>query len=212
VTRALVLAVLLASRLAAADPSDRELVGLGLAMAPPAYVLGVTEHEGSHAIAALLVGAHVDELHLLPGVDPHIDHFRFGWTYVHGLRTRRDQILFYVAPKLTDVAMLGAFAALAFSHSLPGNRYGDLALTVLATGSWVDFSKDVVLFSPHNDVVKLFRLWCFTGWRQIPARVVYAGLAAGLGYAVAQGYEQTFRDRAGAAAAPLVLPLLSSAF
>ena len=36
----------------------------------------------------------------------------------------------------------------------PHNRYGQLTLTVLATGFWVDFSKDVVLFSATNDVVK----------------------------------------------------------
>jgi len=83
--------------------------------------------------------------------------------------------------------MLGGFAALLFTGAWPHNRYGQLALTVLATGWWVDFSKDVVLFSRTNDVVKVLDLWCMTGWRQVPARLVYAGAVVGLGLVVAHG-------------------------
>jgi len=56
--RALVLVlVVLAAGTARAEPSDRRLVLTGLALAPPTYLLGVSLHEGSHALAALLVGA-----------------------------------------------------------------------------------------------------------------------------------------------------------
>ena len=205
-------ALALACRDAAADPSDRTLVLVGLAMAPPTYVIGVSLHEGSHALAAKLVGADVEELHLFPpGVDPHVHTFRFGWTYVHGLHTKADRILFYIAPKITDAVLLGGFAALVFTGAWPHSRYGELALTVGATGLWVDFSKDVVLFSPNNDVVKVFDLWCLGGWRQLPARLVYAAAAGGLAYVVARGYERTFETPAPAAS-PLVLPILSAAF
>src|SRR5262249_21615116 len=114
-------------------------------------------------------------------------------------------------PKLTDAALLGGFAALVFTSAWPHNRYGQLALTVGATGLWVDFAKDVVLFSPNNDVVKVFDLWCMTGWRQVPARLVYAALDVGFGLIVARGYQRTFTDPSSSQTA-LMLPLLSASF
>lgn len=210
VIRALIVVLVIAGT-ARAEPSDRRLVLTGLAMAPPTYLLDVSLHEGSHALAALLVGASVDALHLFPpGRDPSTRTFRFGWTYVHGLRSRNAKVAFFIAPKVTDAVLLGGFAALVLTDAWPHDRYAQLALTVLATGWWVDFSKDVVLFAKTNDVVKVFDLWCMTGWRQIPARLVYAGVIAGLGLVVARGYERTF-DRP-AAAAPLLLPLAVTTF
>jgi hypothetical protein len=209
--RALVILALLA-RTAAAEPDNETLVYVGLAMAPPTYLAGVSLHEGSHALAAKLVGADVEELHLFPpGIDPHTKTFRFGWTYVRGLSSRRERAFFYVAPKITDAALLGGFAALVFTGAWPHNRYGQLALTVGATGLWVDFSKDVVLFSPQNDIVHFFDQLCLTGWRQWPARLVYAGVAGGLAYVVVRGYQKTF-DEPSPTATPLVLPVLSTAF
>ena len=210
-TRALVIAAVMLAGTARAEPSDRALIATGLALAPPTYLIGVTLHEGSHALAATLVGASVDALHLFPpGRDPSTNTFRFGWTYVHGLRSRGDKIAFYIAPKVTDAVLIGGFAALVFTDAWPHNRYGQLALTVLATGWWIDFSKDVVLFSTTNDVVKVFDLWCMTGWRQLPARLVYAGAAVGLGLIVARGYERTF-DRPSAMPPPM-LPVLATMF
>ena len=203
------LAVLVAlSASAHAQPDNSTLVYVGLAMAPVDYVAGTALHEGSHALAAKLVGADVDELHVFPpGRDPHANVFRFGWTYVHGLHTKADRITFLIAPKITDAVLLGGFAALAFTSAWPSNKYGQLALTVAATGLWVDFAKDVVLFAPQNDVVKIFNLWCFTGWRQIPARVVYAAMDVGFGYLVFHGYERLF-DRND----PMIVPLTRLTF
>lgn len=200
---------------ARAEPSDQRLLLTGIAMAPPTYVAGVALHEGSHALAALLVGAQVEHLHVFPpGIDPSTHTFRFGWTYVRGLRTRGDRLAFFLAPKVTDVALLGGFAALVLTDAWPHNAYGQLALTVFATGLWIDFSKDVIAFSRTNDVVKAFDLWCLHGWRQIPARLVYAGMIVGLGALVARGYQRTF-DHAptpGPTDLAAVVPLLATAF
>ncbi len=205
-----VVAVLSVSGGARAEPSDRAVVGVGLGLAIPDYLLGVTLHESSHALAAELVGASVDELHVFPpGRDPRANVFRFGWTYVHGLHSRADQIFFYIAPKLTDALMLGGFAALVYTGAWPANRYGAVALTVLATGFWVDFSKDVVLFAKTNDVVKVFDLWCLNGWRQVPARLVYAALAVGFGVIVEHGYQRTFEHDASP---PVMAPLVTAMF
>lgn len=201
------------ARTAHAEPSDRTLVYVGLGLTPPMYLLGVGIHEGSHALAAELVGATVDSVHLFPpGRDPRSHRFRFGWTYVHGLKTKGDRILFYLAPKITDAVLLGGFAGLVLTDAWPRNRYGQLALTVLATGLWVDFAKDVVLFHGGNDVVRAFNLWCMTGWKQLPARLVYAAANVGFGYLVYRSFVRTFDDPDPATAAPLVLPLLTTAF
>ena len=50
-----------------------------------------------------------------------------------------------------------------------------------------------------------------TGWRQLPARLVYAGMAVGLGLIVARCYERTF-DRSSPAPAALIVPLAGAAF
>jgi hypothetical protein len=171
----------------------------------------VSLHEGSHALAAKLVGGRVEALRLFPpGRDPVTRTWRFGWTHARGLRSRGDRIAFYIAPKITDAVLLGGFAALVFSDAWPGNRYGQLALTVLATGLWVDFSKDVVLFARTNDIVKVFDLWCLTGWRQVPARLAYAAAIVGLGVVVARGYERTF-ERADTATR-LFVPVIATTF
>jgi len=213
-SRALVLVCLLGGT-ARAEPSDRELVYWGLAMAPPTYLAGVALHEGSHAVAAKLVGGEVISVRIFPpGRDPKANTFRFGWTYVRGLRTTQQKVVFYAAPKITDAVLLGGFAALVLTDAWPDNRYAQLALTVFATGLWVDFAKDVVLFSKTNDVVKIFDLTGMTGWKQLPARLVYAGAIAGLGYLVARGYERTFDDADDLAVrtTPYVLPLYTGNF
>ncbi|MDX2092259.1 MAG: M50 family metallopeptidase [Kofleriaceae bacterium] len=201
----------------AEEVSDRTLFYGGLALAPPTYLVGVTLHEGSHAIAAKLVGGSVEDVHLFPpGRDPKSGRFRFGWVYARGLRTKTQKAVFYLAPKLTDAALLGGFAALAFTDAWPDSRWGGLALTVFATGLWIDYAKDIFLFHGGNDVVKTFRLWCMTGWRQVPARLVYAATIVGLGVIVAKGYQRTFRtlqdETASPAHTPFMLPLANLAF
>ncbi|CAN5261264.1 hypothetical protein BH11MYX1_BH11MYX1_52340 [soil metagenome] len=195
---------------AAAQPDNSTLVYVGMAMAPVDYIAGTALHEGSHALGAKLVGADVDELHVFPpGIDPKANVFRFGWTYVHGLHTKRDRLTFLIAPKVTDTLLLGGFAALAFTSGWPGNKYAQLALTVAATGLWLDFAKDVVLLRPQNDVSKIFELWCIRGWRQVPARLIYAAMDVGLAYVVVHGYDRLF-DRNDPN--PVVIPLTSLAF
>jgi hypothetical protein len=208
-----VLAALRASDANADDsrPSDEKLVLIGAALAPPTYLLGVSWHESSHALAAWLAGAHVDKLHVFPpGVDPAVGHFRFGWTYVHGITSRTQLALFAIAPKITDSVLLGGFAALAFTHAWPSNAYGELTLTVLATGAWVDFAKDVVLLSPFNDVSQFEHAACLTGWRRVVSRAVYAAADVGLALVVAHGYVRTFSQPATTTAGgtALILPIL----
>ncbi|MEJ7602744.1 MAG: M50 family metallopeptidase [Kofleriaceae bacterium] len=211
-TRALVV-ILLLTATARAEPSDQRLFVTGLAMVPPTYFLGVTLHEGSHAVMAKLLGAEVLEVRLFPpGRDPKVGAWRFGWTYVRGLTTRRDRQLFYIAPKFTDALLLGGFAAMVLTDAWPANKYGSLALTVLGTGLWVDFAKDVIAFRKTNDVVKVFDLWCFRGWRQVPARLVYSAVIVGFGLAVVRGFRRTFDDDDDTATTARIVPFVTTAF
>jgi hypothetical protein len=197
--RALIILLLLTG-VAHAEPSNERLFYTGLALAPPDYLLGVALHEGSHALAAELLGADVLEVHLFPpGRDPKVNKFRFGWTYVRGLKTRGQRIAFYLAPKVTD-ALLFTAAVLPS----PNNRYGQLALTVFATGLWIDFSKDVFLFSDTNDVTRAFHQWCMYGWKQIAPRALYAGLIGVSGYFLYRTYQKTFTDETSAVSIPIV--------
>lgn len=212
--RALIVLILLVlPATARAEPSNTKLVLTGIAEAPPIYLLGVALHEGSHALAAKMVGADVLEVHLFPpGVDPKANTFRFGWTYVRGLQSKADRIFFYIAPKITDSLLLAGFAGLVFTNAWPSNKYAQVTLTALATGFWVDYSKDVVLFKKSNDVVHVFDLWCLTGWRQIPTRLIYAATVVGWGLVTWHGYKRTFFDDSTDPSAPRVVPLLTGAF
>jgi hypothetical protein len=182
-------------------------------MTPPTYFVGVVAHEGSHAIAAKLVGAEVVSISFLPGRDPQTGAFHFGLTRVRGLRGKDEKLFFFLAPKITDAILLGGFGALVLTDAWPTNRYGQLALTVLATGFWVDFSKDVLAFRKSNDVVKVFDLWCLTTTpRQVAARLAYTAAIAGFGYLVYRGYDRTFSDPADPAARTVVFPVFAAGF
>ncbi len=189
-----------------AEPSDRDLLLTGLLLTPPTYFIGVTLHEGSHALAAKLVGADLVSLSILPGRDKRTGAFHFGLTRVTKLHGRGNQAFFLVAPKITDSVLLAGFGALVLTDGWPRNRYGQLVLTVAATGLWIDFAKDVLTFSKFNDVTKLGNLYCVnTEWRRLPARLIYGALAAGFGYLVYRGFDRTF-DAVGTSTARYAEP------
>lgn len=192
----LVVALLLAAPASAHadEPTDGELVAGGLAMAIPTYFLGVALHEGSHGLAAELVGADVTQLRLWPGRNPSNGAFQFGWTRVTGLpRGRGTRIFFLSAPKITDLLLLGGYAALYATESMPDGEWGHLTLQVLATGLWVDFVKDVFVFHSANDMVRIYNhLGLDNEWKRLPARVVHAAASFGLGYLIWRGYDDLF--------------------
>ena len=201
---------------AAADaaPADTRLVVVGLTLALPTWALGTVVHEGSHVVAAELVGADTVSFRPWPARDPRTGAFQFGLTRVRGLRTDREKLFFYMAPKLTDLAMLGGYLAMYETDAYPDGAYGQLVLTVLATGFWVDFTKDVFVFSPHNDLVKSTNILGLKNeWTRLPVRLGFAAASAGLGYVVLRGYDRMFalNDEA-TAGVPVVLPLASGRF
>jgi hypothetical protein len=198
--------VLAAAPARADEPTDGELVAGGLGLAIPTYFLGVVLHEGSHAVAAELVGADVTQLRLWPGKNPSNGHFQFGWTRVKGLpKGRGTRVFFLSAPKITDLVLLGGYGALYATESMPEGEWGHLAIQVLATGLWVDFVKDVFVFHDGNDMVRIYNhLGLDNEWKRLPARILHAAASAGLGYLIWLGYEDLFAKN-DQAPVPLVL-------
>ena len=214
----LAILLVLAARPAAADqrPETENLVWAGLGFAVPTYFIGVAAHEGSHALAAKLAGGEVTELHVLPGVRH--GRFYFGYVRTRGLATPGARAFFLVAPKLVDLAVLGAYSAAVLSDHTPDNHYARLGVTVLATGFWVDFSKDIPAFWSHSDVVKLYDLaGATTELRRLPLRLVHLGLSATAGAVLWIGYRDVFDDDDGdegsaAGDSALLLPLAVGSF
>lgn len=204
----MVLLLLVAAPARADDhPSDRALVGVGLALALPDYLVGIVLHEGSHAVAAELVGGDTVDVHLWPGRNPYNGAFQMGWTRVTGVQGRGNKLFFWLAPRITDLALLGGYAALrAFDE--PDNDWGQLALQVFATGLWVDFTKDVVLWNPHNDVIRSYNaLGLDREWKRLPFRLLHAAVSAGLGYMIWTGYRDLFAEND-----EMVAPLITGGF
>ena len=199
---------------AAADnrPSDRKLVLAGMAMAVPTYFLELTVHEGSHALMAKALGADLVAFSLVPGFHPKTGTFYLGYTTVRGLRTDRQRAMFLMAPKASNSILLGGFALMHATDSLPNNSYGRTAVLVLATGFWVDFSRDILAFSKHNDTVKIYNmLGLDTELKRLPGRLVHLGLSVAMGYSIYRGYEELFED-ATPTSQPLLLPMLDGRF
>ena len=198
------------------EPSDKQLGGVGLALAIPTWFLGTVTHEGSHVVAAELVGGDTLEFRPWPGRSRITGVFQMGLTRVRGVRGDGERFFFFMAPKITDVVMLGGYVALFESGAYPDGAYGQLVLTVLATGFWVDFAKDTFAFSPHNDLTKSMSiLGLRTEWQRLPVRVGFVAASAGLGYLVWRGHDRMFalNNAPGTPrTTPLVLPVLTRVF
>jgi hypothetical protein len=203
-----------APRDAVADdrPSDRNLVLAGMAMGVPTYFLELSVHEGSHALMAKALGADLVAFSLVPGFHPKTGTFYLGYTTVRGLRTKRQRAMFLMAPKASNSILLGGFALMHATDSLPKNYYGRTAVLVLATGFWVDFSRDILAFSKHNDTVKIYNMLGMDNeLKRLPGRLVHLGLSVAMGYSIYRGYEELFDD-AAPSSQPLLLPMLDGRF
>lgn len=190
-------------------PPTGHLVLAGAAMAVPTYALGVTIHEGTHALVAKAYGYPLVRIQLYPGV--HNGHFYFGYVEYRGRMPVGKRTFFLLAPKFVDMAMMGGYAALVATDTLPSNHYGQLALAVLATGFWVDFSKDLLApWRKHDVNMALDRNGIHGFWGKLPYWLLHAGLAAAGSIAIVEGYRRVF-DRGNTPTA-LVLPAVQLAW
>jgi hypothetical protein len=191
------------------EASTGALLLAGAGMAIPTYALGVMWHEGTHALVASSLGAELLELRLYPSM--YRGHFYFGLTRWTGNLSCPEKAFTLLAPKLTDLVLLGAYSVVVAADGLPGNDYGALALTVLATGAWVDFTKDLFSVNPTNDVIKAQALYGRQSeWERLPVRLAQAALAAASGYVLYLGYAEVFGK--DASPAPMMFELARGTF
>ena len=207
----------LAARPAAAGDGERpetgHLVLAGAAMAVPTYFLNIAIHEGTHAITAKAYGAQIVRMSLLPGRHPDSGKFYLGYVQYRGKLSLRQRTVFYLSPKFPDLVALGAYAALVGFDALPDNHYGQLALAVLATGFWVDFAKDAVVFWSDTDVsIAMDQHDLDTFWQRLPWRLLHAGVSVAGAYVVYQGYRRVFDDGDIDATAALITPVWQGTF
>lgn len=208
---ALAVTLVTAGTARADEPSNETLVWAGVGMAIPTYFLGVTLHEGSHALSAKAFGAEIVGFSVLPGVRD--GHFYFGYTRWRGELSRGERAFTLLAPKLTDALLLGGYSVLVGLDALPDNAWAQLVLVVLATGAWVDFTKDVISRNPGNDVVKVYNDYGrTTEWRRLPYRLLHASLCVASAFVLAEGYFTLFDRDADPAGAPVVIPLFAMPF
>jgi hypothetical protein len=203
-----------------AEPEDTDLVLLGAAMAVPTYFFNVVVHEGTHALVAKAFGAEIVRFQMLPGRHPTNGRFYFGYVQYRGGLSLGEQTFFLLAPKISDLAALTGYGLLVATDALPDSRYGQLALVVLATGFWIDFTKDVVAFWAPTDVaIALERNGRRSFAAQLPWRLVHASLSVAAGAVVLAGYRRLFgppvsinNDEVISADQPLMVPLWSARF
>ncbi len=202
------------------ETSPLKVVGLGALMALPTYVLGVTWHEGSHAAAAKLVGGNVTGFSILPERHPIDGHLTFGHSNYNsgkicGGGTDSDGILhiqgfcpftkgqntfILLAPKLTDLALMGGYTALNETNHLPENLYARIAISAVAVGAWVDFSKDLLATSDYDDVNRVYKLLGQNPHDKTnPYAMAYLGMSALSGVGVGRGVYRLLAHPDGAA-------------
>lgn len=194
-----------------AEPDDDNLVLAGLAMAPPMFFLGTLLHEGTHAMVAHGFGADIIRFRFWPSRHPVTRTFYFGYVSYRGRLSRGEKAFFLFAPKLTNLALFSGWAALYASDSFPDEKYSRLALSVFATGLWVDFSKDIIAWRPTNDIVRVYNMAGIdTEWKKLPFRLFHAGLSIAAAYLIYESYEDVFEDETDVAAR--IVPLLQGRF
>jgi hypothetical protein len=173
------------------QPNAGYLVLAGAGMALPTYVLNLTIHEGSHALTALSFGSEVERFSIIPGF--YDGHFYFGYVRYRGRMTRAQRTFFLLAPKVPDVLALSTYAALVGTNTLPPSAYARMALAVVATGFWVDFSKDLVAVWSPPDVTRALRLNGFdTFVKRLPWHALHLALSGAGVYLLVRGYQGVF--------------------
>jgi len=198
----LALLVVLASPQALADcdpeqPGPLPLLLIGGLLAAVDLPVGTAIHEGSHALVVLAAGETVTEFDITPGYVETVHGKKWLWGRVRyeGELSTNEKILFFTAPKIVDTVILGGYAALLESDSLPKNKWAQLPLAVLATGAWIDFSKDLFATAPHRDQVKLFNLLgAETETERLPYRLLHGTLSVAAGIEVGRGIHKLFSD------------------
>lgn len=168
-----------------------ELVGVGAGLAIPVDLLVTTQHEGSHALAATIFGAHVTSVRPYPvEVDGHL---RFGQTTWTGALTPGQHVVVMLAPKMTDLVGLATFDALELSGGLPEGDVAQMAILTAVTAMWVDFTVDIGTTWDRSDLGVVYStIGANDEGARLPYRLAQGGLAALSAIPIVRGYVRLF--------------------
>jgi hypothetical protein len=196
-------------------PRPLPFVAVAGAMVAAEYFLGMAQHEGSHWLAAKLVGVDRARVWLLPRWEDgglsfgSLQIFDPGWDKELS-RGQRAFILY--APKIPNLVVLGTYSALLERGLLPKNRWVNLAFTVYAAGNLGDFSKELFYWTNTSDFAQLYSLYGYeTPRERLGFRLMHGALAAGAAYQVGRGVYRVLRGE-GFTPAPEKRPRVSVSF
>ncbi|HTQ42428.1 MAG TPA: hypothetical protein VMI75_06685 [Polyangiaceae bacterium] len=172
-------------------PDTEELLWLGAGLAIPADFLVTAQHEGSHALAATVFGAHVTSVQPYPvEVDGHL---RFGQTTWTGALTPGQHVIVMLAPKMTDLVGLTTYDTLELTDNLPANRVAQTVMLAMVTAVWVDFTVDIGATWDKSDLGVVYSvIGANDDSARMPYRLLQGGLAALSAVPIVRGYVRLF--------------------
>ncbi|OFZ83757.1 MAG: hypothetical protein A2603_01655 [Bdellovibrionales bacterium RIFOXYD1_FULL_55_31] len=180
-------------RCQANSPSVLKLIGAAALIAPAEYFLNVALHEGSHALAVKTFGGKVQDFKITPSKDGE-GYVMFGKTEYTGEFSKAQLAIIDIAPKISDILIVGSYAALQESENVPQNKYAQVAAAMVATGAWVDFSQDILFVGSQNDLTKFMsRLGARDGGERFSYKLGYGALALAGGLEIGKGWHRVFQ-------------------
>lgn len=152
-----------------------KLMLFGVGLAPVEFFVSTAIHEGTHALAGVMVGGKVIEYKPYPHVgDDGV--FRFGATTVKGKFSGGEKTFMSVAPMAIDAVILGSYGALVLSDTVPKNKYVQTAMLVFAAGHWVDLANHLFSRNDLSDTAKIEGyLTKEKGWSNAQAKFLVRG-------------------------------------
>jgi hypothetical protein len=203
----------------------------------PTFTLQTVLHEGSHALAARLIGAEDVQITWLI-IDGWTTGAKTRWSKQSNLKLRikksdaesyaafkrraalereawlrhvaREEAFVSLAPQITNLATLTTYTLLQ-ELGVPSNEQLRLPLLVMAFWAWADLAAQLLPID-RQDVEKTYGRLRLTSWQRIPFRVVHLGLVVLGGYYLSRGYNSIFDDRNSGAATPKMVVPLSISF
>ncbi|HLE01098.1 MAG TPA: hypothetical protein VJB59_12615 [Bdellovibrionota bacterium] len=175
------------------SPSALKLIGAAALIAPAEYFLTAALHEGSHVLAVKTFGGKVQNFEITPSKDGE-GYVIFSKTEYTGDFSKAQLAITDIAPKISDILIVGSYAALQESESIPQNKYAQVAAAMVATGAWVDFSKDIIFVGSQNDLTKFMsRLGAQDGSERFSYKLGYGALALAGGLEIGKGWHRVFQ-------------------
>lgn len=126
------------------SPSNKTIALATVAAAPIAYLMTNALHEGVHCSVAEAVGYDCEEIRLIPYYDREKSFFYLASATYHKpielADTPHRDALVIAAPMMVNGTLISLYSVLAFTDSLPKNRWAKAATLLFGTMQMVDLA------------------------------------------------------------------------